>query len=193
MWSLCATVRHELKYWNMTCLSSWQTPCTMEVYLGHIVIWPGYRWKGFHKSNESYWTLTHIEILFVKTLYLTAVERYGLHCSIIQWIGSIEIQKEIISFVLPFLQLFHHVSPPAFLTVIHVTLKTLKWVHLCPSDGTILNVDLSSEFSLHAQLTRMHQLMTFGELSNDVDITGTGLMRVVASRVAVSYGCPASF
>jgi hypothetical protein len=45
----------------------------------------------------------------------------------------------------------------------------------------------------HARLTRMRQLVTFGELSNDVDTTGTGSVRVVASRVAVSYGCPASF
>jgi hypothetical protein len=39
----------------------------------------------------------------------------------------------------------------------------------------------------------MRQLVTFGELSNDVDTTGTGSMRVVASRVAICYGCPASF
>jgi hypothetical protein len=30
----------------------------------------------------------------------------------------------------------------------------------------------------------MHQLVTFGELSNDIDTTGTGSMHVVASRVA---------
>jgi hypothetical protein len=45
----------------------------------------------------------------------------------------------------------------------------------------------------HAQLTRLRQLVTFGELSNDVDITGTGSVRVVASRAAISYGCPVSF
>jgi hypothetical protein len=45
----------------------------------------------------------------------------------------------------------------------------------------------------HARLTHMRQLVTFGELSNDVDTTGTGSMHVVASRVAVSYGCPVSF
>jgi hypothetical protein len=39
----------------------------------------------------------------------------------------------------------------------------------------------------------MLQLVTFGELSNDVDTTGTGSVRVVASRVAISYGCPVSF
>jgi hypothetical protein len=42
-------------------------------------------------------------------------------------------------------------------------------------------------------LTLMRQLVTFGEVSNDVDTTGAGSMRVVASRVAVSYGYPASF
>jgi hypothetical protein len=36
---------------------------------------------------------------------------------------------------------------------------------------------------LHAPLMHMHQLVTFGELSNDVDTTRTGSMRVVASRV----------
>jgi hypothetical protein len=51
----------------------------------------------------------------------------------------------------------------------------------------------NSESFFHAWLTRMCQLVTFGELSNDVDTTGTGSMRVVASRVAISYGCPASF
>jgi hypothetical protein len=39
----------------------------------------------------------------------------------------------------------------------------------------------------------MRQLVTFGELNSDVDITGTGSMHAVVSRVAVSYGCPASF
>jgi hypothetical protein len=39
----------------------------------------------------------------------------------------------------------------------------------------------------------MRQLVIFGELSNDVDTTGTGSIGVVASRVAISYGCPASF
>jgi hypothetical protein len=34
----------------------------------------------------------------------------------------------------------------------------------------------------------MRQLVTFGELSNDVDTTETG-----ASRVTISYGCKASF
>jgi hypothetical protein len=41
--------------------------------------------------------------------------------------------------------------------------------------------------------TRMRQPVTFGELSNDGDTTGTGSVRVVVSRVAVTYGCPASF
>jgi hypothetical protein len=39
----------------------------------------------------------------------------------------------------------------------------------------------------------MHLPVIFGELSNDVDTTGMGSMLVVASRVAISYGCPASF
>jgi hypothetical protein len=34
----------------------------------------------------------------------------------------------------------------------------------------------------------MCQLVTVGELSNDVDTTGTGSMRVVASRVAIWLG-----
>jgi hypothetical protein len=38
----------------------------------------------------------------------------------------------------------------------------------------------------HARLTRMRQLMTYGEVSNDVDTTGTGSIGVVASRVAIS-------
>lgn len=49
------------------------------------------------------------------------------------------------------------------------------------------------EVFFHAWLTRMRQQLTFCELSNDVDTTGTGSMRVVASRVTISYGCPASF
>jgi hypothetical protein len=43
----------------------------------------------------------------------------------------------------------------------------------------------SLKVSFHAWLTRMHQLVTFGKLSNDVDNTGTGSMRVVASKVAI--------
>jgi hypothetical protein len=46
---------------------------------------------------------------------------------------------------------------------------------------------------LRAQLTRMRQLVTFSKLSNDVSTTGTGSMHVVASRIAISYSCPASF
>jgi hypothetical protein len=34
-----------------------------------------------------------------------------------------------------------------------------------------------------AWLTRMRQLVTFGELNNEVDTTGTGSMHVVASRL----------
>jgi hypothetical protein len=45
----------------------------------------------------------------------------------------------------------------------------------------------------HAWLTHMHKLVTFGELSNNVDTTGTGSMRVVARRVAISYGSSALF
>jgi hypothetical protein len=45
----------------------------------------------------------------------------------------------------------------------------------------------------HTQLTRMCQLVTFSELSNDVNTTGIGSVCVVASRVAISYGYPVSF
>jgi hypothetical protein len=45
----------------------------------------------------------------------------------------------------------------------------------------------------HARLTHMRQLVTFGELSNDVDTTGTGSMHVVANRVPISYGRPELF
>jgi hypothetical protein len=45
----------------------------------------------------------------------------------------------------------------------------------------------------HARLMRMRQLVTFGVLSNNVDTTGTGSKHVVASRVAISYRCPALF
>jgi hypothetical protein len=48
-------------------------------------------------------------------------------------------------------------------------------------------------FFFHARLTRMRQLVPFGELSNNVDTTVTASMRVVTSRIAISYGCPASF
>jgi hypothetical protein len=48
-------------------------------------------------------------------------------------------------------------------------------------------------FFFHARLTRMGQLVIFNEVSNDVDTTGTSSKRVVASRVAISYGCPALF
>jgi hypothetical protein len=34
----------------------------------------------------------------------------------------------------------------------------------------------------------MRELVTFGKLSNNVDTTGTGSLRVVASRVAIPYG-----
>jgi hypothetical protein len=46
----------------------------------------------------------------------------------------------------------------------------------------------NSENFVNARLTHMRQMVTFSELSNDVDTTETGSMRVVASRVAVSYG-----
>jgi hypothetical protein len=45
----------------------------------------------------------------------------------------------------------------------------------------------------HAWFTHMCQLVTFGELSNNVNTTGTGSMCVVASTVVISYGCPLSF
>jgi hypothetical protein len=49
----------------------------------------------------------------------------------------------------------------------------------------------NSEIFFHSRLTRMLQLVTFSKLSNDrndVDTTGTGSMRVVASRVAIWLG-----
>jgi hypothetical protein len=45
---------------------------------------------------------------------------------------------------------------------------------------------------IHAWLTHMHQLVTFSQLSSDVDNRGTGSKHVVASIVAISYGSPAS-
>jgi hypothetical protein len=44
----------------------------------------------------------------------------------------------------------------------------------------------NSERFLHAPLMHMHQLATFGELSNGVDTTGTGSVHVVASRVILA-------
>jgi hypothetical protein len=52
---------------------------------------------------------------------------------------------------------------------------------------------IGKEVSFHAWLMHMFQLVTFGDLSNDIDSTGTGSMHVVASRVAISSNCPASF
>jgi hypothetical protein len=51
----------------------------------------------------------------------------------------------------------------------------------------------NTESFFHARLTRMRQLVIFGEISNNVDTTGTGSMRVAASRIPISYSCPASF
>jgi hypothetical protein len=65
-------------------------------------------------------------------------------------------------------------------TVIHVS-------GLCHRKGKLW------KYFFHARLMCMHHLVTFGELSNDVDTTGTGSMHVVASRVAISYGSIASF
>jgi hypothetical protein len=45
----------------------------------------------------------------------------------------------------------------------------------------------------HAWLTCICQLVTFGKLNNNVDITGTGSTCVAASRDAISYGYPAAF
>jgi hypothetical protein len=47
--------------------------------------------------------------------------------------------------------------------------------------------------SFLSAITRIFKLMTFGDLSNNVDSTGTGSMRVVASKVAITYGSPVSF
>jgi hypothetical protein len=44
----------------------------------------------------------------------------------------------------------------------------------------------AERFPFLVRLTLMRQLMTFGKLSNDVDTTGGGSMRVAASRVAIS-------
>jgi hypothetical protein len=49
------------------------------------------------------------------------------------------------------------------------------------------------EIYFHAHLTRMSQLMTFGELSSYVNSTGTCSMGVEAKRAATSQDCPASF
>jgi hypothetical protein len=57
----------------------------------------------------------------------------------------------------------------------------------------VIHVSSFSPERKTAWLMRMRQMVTFGELSNDVDTTGTRLMRVVASRVAISSGCPVSF
>jgi hypothetical protein len=51
----------------------------------------------------------------------------------------------------------------------------------------------NSESFFDAQLICMCQLVIFSELSSYVNTTGTGSMHVVDSRVAVSFGCPASF
>jgi hypothetical protein len=45
----------------------------------------------------------------------------------------------------------------------------------------------------NSRLMHVCQLITFGKLSNDVDTSGTGSVHDVASRVAISYGCPALF
>jgi hypothetical protein len=52
----------------------------------------------------------------------------------------------------------------------------------------VIGKESSENFIFHARLRLMRQLMTFGELSKDVGTAGT-----VSSRVAISYGCPASF
>jgi hypothetical protein len=57
----------------------------------------------------------------------------------------------------------------------------------------VIGKEAPESFFFHAQLMRMRQLVTFSKLSNDVNATGAGSMRVVASRVAISYSCPASF
>jgi hypothetical protein len=58
---------------------------------------------------------------------------------------------------------------------------------LCHGKGKFLN------FLFHSRLMRMRQPVTFGELSKNVDTTGIGSMRVVASKIAFIYGCPVSF
>jgi hypothetical protein len=47
----------------------------------------------------------------------------------------------------------------------------------------------NSEIFFCALLIRMRQLVTFGELGNCADTTGTVSMRVTSSRVAISCGC----
>jgi hypothetical protein len=57
----------------------------------------------------------------------------------------------------------------------------------------VIGKENSEGFFCHARLTGLHQLVTFSELSNDVDTTGTGSVRVLASKVSISYGYPAFF
>jgi hypothetical protein len=57
----------------------------------------------------------------------------------------------------------------------------------------VVGKEYSESFFFHSRLKHIRQVVTFGELSNDVCTTGTGSMCVVASRIAISYGCPASF
>jgi hypothetical protein len=57
----------------------------------------------------------------------------------------------------------------------------------------VIGKENSQKFFFMPGLMRMRQLVIFSELSNNVDTTGTGSVRVVASTVAISFGCPASF
>jgi hypothetical protein len=45
----------------------------------------------------------------------------------------------------------------------------------------------------YSQLTCMHHVVSFGELSNNANTTETGSMCVVARTVAISYDYPALF
>jgi hypothetical protein len=65
--------------------------------------------------------------------------------------------------------------------------------HTCIQFMLLERKTLKVFFFFHAWLMHVRQLVTFSSLSNDVDTTRTGSMHVVASRVAISYGCLASF
>jgi hypothetical protein len=56
-----------------------------------------------------------------------------------------------------------------------------------------MSSERKTESFFDARLTCMLQVITFSELSSSVGTAGTGLMLVLASRVAISYGCPALF
>jgi hypothetical protein len=58
---------------------------------------------------------------------------------------------------------------------------------ICHSSIRFISSERKLLKDFYARLTRVRQLVTFGELNNDVDISGRGSMRVVASRVVIPY------